>query len=448
MQTNLPADFLATAQGQEAEAILRQCVHCGLCNATCPTYQLLGDELDGPRGRIYLIKQILEGQAPTQKTQTHLDRCLTCRACETTCPSGVQYGNLLEIGREIVERKVGRSWTQNMLRRALRHGLSNPQFFKSALQWGRKLAPILPPKIQEKIPKMPSVTTWPGNTHVRKMLILEGCVQPSLAPNINAATARVLDRLQVQVIVAPKAACCGMLPLHLDDQEAAKEAARRNIDAWWPLLKPQTEQGAETILSNASACGVMLKDYAHLLKHDANYAEKAQHISAIARDVSELLTEFTPQIQAHIGGEIKQRISWHSPCTLQHGQQLSGKLESFLRELGVDLAHCADSHLCCGSAGTYSLLQTKIATQLRDQKITALEANQPALILSANIACQQHLQTGTATPIMHWIELIDQVMAGTPTKPVASQTCDVDLPEVRRKPKAKTNAAQKKTKKR
>ncbi|MBC3875502.1 glycolate oxidase subunit GlcF [Undibacterium flavidum] len=411
MQTKISEEFSHSAEGQEAEQILRQCVHCGMCNATCPTYQLLGDELDGPRGRIYLIKQVLEGQQPTQKTQTHLDRCLTCRSCETTCPSGVQYARLLEIGRDIVEKKVGRSITQKMLRGVLKNGLSNPRLFQHALTWGRKIKPVLPRQLQEKIPAATSPGVMPQAEHARKVIMLEGCVQPGLAPNINAATSRVLDRLQIQTVRPQQAGCCGAVRLHLSDTDGAIVAAKNNIDAWWPLVNEALDTRVEHIVMTAAGCGVTVKDYGHLLAHDSAYAEKAKKISALTCDLSELLTDSVPELIALVGGEITEKLVWHAPCSLQHGQQVRGKVESILQSLGVAVQTCADSHLCCGSAGTYSILQSDLARQLRDNKIRALEASGADVIVSANMACQQHLQTGTKMPVLHWIEVLDQALA-------------------------------------
>lgn len=412
MQTKISEEFSASVEGQEAEQILRQCVHCGMCNATCPTYQLLGDELDGPRGRIYLIKQVLEGQQPTHKTQTHLDRCLTCRSCETTCPSGVQYARLLEIGRSIVERKVGRSVTQKILRGALKTGLSNPRLFQVALGWGRKFQPVLPRVLRNKIPAMASPGVTPHAQHARKVIMLEGCVQPSLAPNINAATSRVLDRLQIQTVKPSQAGCCGAVRLHLSDQDGAIAAAKNNIDAWWPLLHEglNAETPIEHIVITASGCGVSVKDYVTLLAHDNEYAEKAKKVSALTCDVSELLAQHVSELINLIGGDINDKIVWHAPCSLQHGQQVRGKVEGLLQSLGVAVQTCADSHLCCGSAGTYSILQSELSQRLRDNKIRALEATGADLVVSANMACQLHLQTGTKLPVLHWIEVIDQAL--------------------------------------
>lgn len=404
MQTNL-ADFLKdTPEGQEADAILRSCVHCGFCTATCPTYQLLGDELDGPRGRIYLIKQVLEGKPATQKTQQHLDRCLTCRNCESTCPSGVKYGRLLDIGRHVVDGQVGRSMAQRFTRSLLKQVLPRPAIFSPAMKLGQALRPMLPATLQEKIPKPQPSGVWPTTEHQRKMLVLEGCVQTGMAPNINAATARVLDRCGVQLLRASNAGCCGALRFHLSDEDAALMDMRRNIDAWWPFI----EQGIEAIVMTASGCGVMVKDYAHLLRNDAQYAEKAQRISSLTKDLSEILPQFEATLLPLLQGKMQQRIAWHPPCTLQHGQQIRGKVEGLLRALGVDVKLCADSHLCCGSAGTYSVLQPELSQQLRANKLRNLEALEPEAILSANIGCLTHLQAGTTTPVQHWIELIDR----------------------------------------
>lgn len=409
MQTNL-ADFIKnTREGQEAEEILRKCVHCGFCTATCPTYQLLGDELDGPRGRIYLIKQVLEGKPATVKTQQHLDRCLTCRNCESTCPSGVQYGRLIDIGRKVVEDQVPRPMAQRLMRAALKQILPRQSIFNPAMKLGQAVRPLLPKVLQNKVPVAQASGNWPQTQHVRKMLLLDGCVQPAMSPNINAATARVLDALGVQLIVAAKAGCCGAIRFHLNDQDGGLDDMRRNIDAWWTYL----EQGAEAIVMTASGCGVTVKDYGHLLAHDKAYAEKARRISAITRDLSEILPEFEIELARKLQGKITQRIVWHPPCTLQHGQQIRGKVEGLLRSAGVDVKLCADSHLCCGSAGTYSVLQPELSYQLRDNKLRNLQATGAEIILSANIGCLTHLQSGTSTPVRHWVELLDSALSDT-----------------------------------
>ncbi|WP_151636743.1 glycolate oxidase subunit GlcF [Noviherbaspirillum aerium] len=407
MQTNL-ADFIKnTREGEEADAILRKCVHCGFCTATCPTYQLLGDELDGPRGRIYLIKQVLEGKPATQKTQTHLDRCLTCRNCESTCPSGVQYGRLVDIGRKVVEDQVPRPLSQRIVRNALKEGLPRQWLFKPAMGAGQMVRPLLPSVLRNKVPKKQSAGAWPRTEHARKMLVLQGCVQPSMSPNINAATARVLDALGVQLITAPKAGCCGAIRYHMNDHDGGLNDMRNNIDAWWPLV----ESGVEAIVMTASGCGVTVKDYGHLFAHDEKYAAKAKRISELTRDLSEILPSFEAELAAKLQGKLNKRVAYHPPCTLQHGQQIRGKVEGLLRAIGVDVQLCADSHLCCGSAGTYSVLQPEMAYQLRDNKLQNLQATRPDMIVSANIGCQTHLQSGTDTPVGHWIELVDQALA-------------------------------------
>lgn len=406
MQTNL-ADFIKnTREGQEADAILRSCVHCGFCTATCPTYQLLGDELDGPRGRIYLIKQVLEGKEPTAKTQLHLDRCLTCRNCETTCPSGVKYGRLIDIGRKVVEDRVPYSFSQKLKRTALKELLPRKWLFEPAMKTGQLFRPLLPQALKNKVPRKENAGTWPTRAHERKMLLLDGCVQPAMSPNINAATARVLDALGVQLVVAPKAGCCGAIRHHLNDHDGALNDMRRNIDAWWPLV----EAGAEAIVMTASGCGATVKDYGHLLAEDAAYAEKASVISGLTKDLSEIMPAFEAELQGKLNGKISKRVAYHPPCTLQHGQQIRGKVEGVLRAAGVDVQLCGDSHLCCGSAGTYSVMQPELSYQLRDNKLAKLAETKAEMIVSANIGCLTHLQSGTDTPVKHWIELIDSAL--------------------------------------
>ncbi|MBI5278804.1 MAG: glycolate oxidase subunit GlcF [Burkholderiales bacterium] len=407
MQTNLSPEFKDTPEGLEAEAILRKCVHCGFCTATCPTYQLLGDELDGPRGRIYLVKQVLEGEAPTRKTQLHLDRCLTCRNCESTCPSGVQYGRLVDIGRAVVERKVPRDSASQALRWALKEGLPSP-LFAPAMKLGQAVRGLLPGRLKEKVPAKQAAGTWPTRRHPRKMLMLAGCVQPSMMPNVNAATARVLDAAGIQAVVPRAAGCCGAVKFHLDDQEGGRAQMRANVDAWWPYV----ERGeAEAIVMNASGCGVTVREYGHLLQHDAAYAQKAARISELTRDLSELLPQIVPALQ----GRVKPPpgvLAYHPPCTLQHGQQLRGGVEQGLAQLGFTIRTALnESHLCCGSAGTYSVLQPKIAHELRDRKLGHLSQLEPAAIVSANIGCITHLQSGTPVPVKHWVEVLDAALS-------------------------------------
>jgi glycolate oxidase iron-sulfur subunit len=407
MQTNLSPEFKDTPDGREAEAILRKCVHCGFCTATCPTYQVLGDELDGPRGRIYLIKQVLEGAAPTRSTQLHLDRCLTCRNCESTCPSGVQYGNLVDIGRKIVDAKVPRGSGSQALRWALKEGLPSP-LFGPAMKLGQAVRGLLPRALKDKVPAPRPAGDWPTREHARKVLLLAGCVQPAMAPNINAATARVLDAAGIQAVVAPSAGCCGAVRFHLNDQDGGREQMRANVDAWWPYV----ERGeVEAIVMNASGCGVTVREYGHLLQHDADYADKARRIGELTRDLSELLPELVPALKPRVRAP-EGLLAYHPPCTLQHGQQLRGGVEQGLAALGFQVRVALnESHLCCGSAGTYSVLQPKIAHELRDRKLGHLGALAPAGIVSANIGCITHLQSGTATPVRHWVEVLDAALA-------------------------------------
>lgn len=397
MQTQLTPDIIESSAGREADRILRKCVHCGFCTATCPTYQLLGDELDGPRGRIYLIKQVLEGHAATRQTQKHLDRCLTCRSCETTCPSGVDYGHLLDYGRHQVEQQVGRPVWQNWQRSVLRYLLPRPKLFNPLLRLGQWLRPVLPRTIKQNIPAPVSVSPWPQQQHARRMLLPGGCVQPSLAPDIDTATARVLDQLGIQLIRA--GGCCGAVSHHLSATEQAKDYARRNIDAWWPHI----EADAEAIVSNASGCGVMLKDYAHLLSDDPDYADKAKRISDLCRDIIEVLE--AEDLSRLKPATTYRRISFHAPCTLQHGQGLAGRVEALLRQAGYELLPVSDAHLCCGSAGTYSITQPQISRQLRDNKLAALSQASPDLIVTANIGCLLHLDAVSAIRVKHWISL-------------------------------------------
>ncbi len=411
MDTQL-ADFIReTRAGQTAEEILRKCVHCGFCTATCPTYQLLGDELDGPRGRIYLIKQVLEGKPVTEKTRTHLDRCLTCRSCETTCPSGVKYSHLLDVGRAVVEAKLPRRSGEALTRFLLRETLPRPAIFGPAVRLGQMLRPLLPSALADKLPGEAAgePRPWPPKrAHVRRMLALAGCVQPTLAPNINAATARVLDRLGIELFEAPGAGCCGALRFHLNAQEAARDDMRRNIDAWWPHV----EAGVEAIVVTASGCGVQVRDYGHILGDDPAYAEKAARISALCRDPLEVLEAEKAPLLALLAAQATTRgtLAFHSPCTLQHGLKLRGLAEPLLAAAGYTLVPVADSHLCCGSAGTYSVLQPELSQRLRDNKLAALSAQSPALMATANIGCLTHLQAGTVTPVRHWIELIDEAL--------------------------------------
>ncbi|MDP9010589.1 MAG: glycolate oxidase subunit GlcF [Pseudomonadota bacterium] len=417
MQTHLSPEFSEAAEGQEAAAIIRKCVHCGFCNATCPTYQLLGDELDGPRGRIYLIKQVLEGAEVTRSTQQHLDRCLTCLNCQTTCPSGVEYGHLVDIGRRVIEARVARPVTERVARWTLKEGLTSPLF--APVMWlGRALRPMLPKVLRNKVPVRAPVRAVDRARpeppperlppHTRKVLMLQGCVQPLMMPNIDRATARVLDMAGIQTLYAGGTGCCGALRTHLNDSQGGLADMRRNIDAWIPLL---SSGDVEAIISSASACALSIKEYGHALRFDAAYAGQAARISALARDLSEFLPQLVPALKNRLQGGTARRAVFHAPCTLQHGQRLRGGVETHLRALGFEVTTAGEeSHLCCGSAGAYSILQPQLAMQLRDRKLGFLAKLAPECILSANIGCIQHLQSGTSTQVMHWVEFLDAAL--------------------------------------
>jgi len=411
MQTSIHSLYANTVEGQEADSILRSCVHCGFCTATCPTYQILGDELDSPRGRIYLIKQVLEGNEVTRKTQLHLDRCLTCRACETTCPSGVRYSRLLDIGRNIVEKKIQRPLHEIIMRRLLRFILPSTKLFTGLLRLGQSTALLLPASLKKKIPPRRAVTQWPTVTEsARIMLILEGCAQPATSPNTNAATARVLSRLGIAVVRAERAGCCGAVSHHLSAHEEALNAMRRNIDAWWPYIENAQGVSAEAIIMTASGCGAMVREYAELLAHDPLYAEKAKRVSGLCKDISEIVAveDLSILTKTNPANNIKT-VAFHSPCTLQHAQQITGTVETILEQVGYTLTEVGDSHLCCGSAGTYSILQSTLSQQLLKNKLNFLQKNKPDCIVTANIGCQLHLESKADIPVKHWIELLDEV---------------------------------------
>jgi len=415
METHLLASLRDTSSGQAADRILRACVHCGFCLATCPTYQLLGDELDSPRGRIYQIKQVLEGAPATRAAQVHLDRCLTCRSCETTCPSGVEYGHLVDIGRAALEARVRRPWPERLHRWVLREGLTRSWLFGSALRLARTFRRILPRALRDKVGVAHSPGQWPKAEHARKVLLLKGCTQPSLRPSIDFATARVLDRIGVQSLIASGAGCCGAMRHHLTDPEGALEEIRRNVDVWWPYINSGS---VDAIIVNASGCAAMVKEYAHLLRDDSLYAQRARRIVDLTRDPAEflareLVTRATTSDQRTAparAGTLPRLVAFQSPCTLQHGLQIRGLIEQLLRSLGAELVPVADGHLCCGSAGTYSLLQGKLAGDLRQRKLDALLAERPQAILSANIGCIAHLQAATQVPVRHWLEWVDEAL--------------------------------------
>lgn len=426
MHVKLAPGWQGNAAAEAAAQFIGKCVHCGFCNASCPTYRLLGDELDGPRGRIYLMKGVLEGAPVTAKTQLHLDRCLTCRACESACPSGVEYGHLLDAGRalalEQTPRPVGGRWWRAVLRVIL----TRPRVFSALLWAGRWVRPVLPRGLREKVPvrlpELPQVSKamgWQAPVAQRRVLLLSGCVQPALAPGIERATVRVLAALGIEAVVAPSAGCCGALRQHLDDPAGALHEARRNIDAWWPWLAAAPGGSSvgglgngkpglpvEAIITNASGCGVQLRDYGRLLQHDTAYAARAARVSALARDLVEVVAPEAERLATQVR-PLSERVAFQSPCTLQHGQRLRGVVESLLTRLGAEITPCADSHLCCGSAGTYSLLQPEISLELRARKIAALQQGGPAAIVSANVGCITHLGYASAVPVGHWVEWVE-----------------------------------------
>lgn len=412
MQTELSGDIKDTSTGKEADAILRSCVHCGFCTATCPTYQQLGDELDSPRGRIYLIKQMLEGNAVTAKTQTHLDRCLTCRACETTCPSGVRYGRLVEIGREYVDKKVPRSLPDRFTRKALRIIIPYPQRLAPFIKLSQLLRPLLPAALKEKVPVLQTTSAKLKTNHARKMITLAGCAQSVIKPGANEAAVKILDRLGITLTTPTAAGCCGAVSYHLTQHEEGLGFMRRNIDAWWPLIDPAGNLAGnaphEAILVTASGCGAMVKEYGDALKDDPQYADKAALISALAKDPCEVVAnEDFSSLKLNIPNK---KVAFQTPCTLQHAQQLNGRVETILGQLGFELTTVPDGHLCCGSAGTYSILQPKMSQTLRDNKLTALMSGQPDIIATANIGCQMQLETKSGVSVKHWLELIAESM--------------------------------------
>ncbi|NWN81724.1 MAG: glycolate oxidase subunit GlcF [Halomonas sp.] len=414
MQTHFTAEDLQKPHIREADRVLRSCVHCGFCNATCPTYQLLGDERDGPRGRIYLMKEMLEApegsDRVTEQTRLHLDRCLTCLNCETTCPSGVEYHRLLNIGRAEIERRIPRKASERALRYGLRKALVEPKRFQALLRLGLVFRPLVPGALREKMPPAPvdAGQRPAGKHHTRQMLILEGCVQPGLSPNTNAATARVLDRLGIGLTPVTEAGCCGAIDFHLNAQDEGRARARANIDAWWPHIDKEGEAGVEAIVQTASGCGAFVKEYAEILADDPDYADKAVRVSELARDLAEVLRD---EALDTLTARQSRRLAFHCPCTLQHAQRLGGAVEGVLTRLGFTLTPVADAHLCCGSAGTYSITQPELSMQLRDNKLDNLEAGDPDVIVTANIGCQTHLDGANRTPVRHWIEIVDDALS-------------------------------------
>jgi len=426
MQTSIAPELAGDPRVVEAEKQLRRCVHCGFCLATCPTYNLVGDELDSPRGRIYLIKQVVEGHAPTRKTQHHLDRCLTCRACETTCPSGVEYGHLVDQGRALVEERVARPLGERLMRRALLAVLPYPVRVAPLVALGRTFRPLLPRSIAAHVPPASEVGRAPRRSppHARAMLVLDGCAQKAMTPATNAAAARVLDRLGITLSSAAAAGCCGAVSFHLNEQEAARDFMRRNIDAWWPAI----ESGAEALITSASGCGVMVKDYGHVLADDPAYADKAARVAELAVDIVEVLARelgAREDLAAHAPtARSMGRVAFHPPCTLGHGQKLPEVTEALLARLGFELVPVADKHLCCGSAGTYSILQPEMSGRLLADKVAALTAHDPAVIATSNIGCQLHIGGGSGREVVHWIELVDRLFAAAPSESTAGGELD------------------------
>jgi glycolate oxidase iron-sulfur subunit len=401
------ADLEGTERGREAQALLRNCVHCGFCLPACPTYRVTGNELDSPRGRIYLIKQLVEGAPATATTREHLDRCLTCRACERACPSGVEYGRLIDLGRELVEERVPRPLTQRTLRHAFVAVFSRPRLFTAMLRIGQAARGWLPSSLQARVPQRPlPARTLAAARHARRVVLLEGCVQPGLAPGINLAAARVFDRLGIAVERIRGEQCCGALGHHLGRTGRALDQARRNIDACCAAL----DAGAEAIVSSASACGLMVKDYARLLAHDATYAARAQRVSDATRDLAEIIATHDLE-RIGLARGTGPRVAWQAPCTLQHGQRLSGRVELLLQAAGCTLEVASEATLCCGSAGTYSILQPELSGELRRRKLAALTSGRPEVIATANIGCLEHLRAASPVPVRHWIELVAEVLA-------------------------------------
>ena len=384
-------------------SIMRACVHCGFCNAKCPTYQIKGDELDGPRGRIYLIKSMLEDEFVGKATQTHIDRCLTCRACETTCPSGVRYSRLLDLARPLIDAKVGRGPWEKTKRWLIRSVVPHPRRFNALMTLARACEPFLPSTLRELVPS-PGAAPIEASVqiHSRKMIMLDGCVQQSVAPNINTAARKIFNQQRIQLLSFSKSGCCGAVSHHLGELAEAQGYARRNIEAWTAAL----EAGAEAIVAMSTGCAVMLKEYGSLLRRDPEYAGRASRISEIVRDPSEVLDPGA--LRGAYRVRSNQRIAFHAPCTMQHGLDVAGKAEACLRAVGFKIEYTPEGHVCCGSAGSYSLLQPELANRLLDQKVTALESVQPDKIATANIGCLMHVRRRATPQVLHWLELISQ----------------------------------------
>jgi glycolate oxidase iron-sulfur subunit len=419
MQTSFTAEQLATPRIAEANTILRKCVHCGFCTATCPTYALLGDELDSPRGRIYLIKNMLEtGEAATPETVKHLDRCLSCLSCMTTCPSGVNYMHLVDEARAHVEETYKRPTFERLLRRVLAFTMPRPRIFRLALIAAKLASPAtriarsfganrvaallsLVPKQMPAPARFGAPGTYPASVSKRgRVALLMGCVQSVLDPGINAAAIRLLTRIGFEVVVSGEEACCGSLTHHMGMEADALARARRSIDQW-------ISADVDAVIVTASGCGTTIKDYGHMLRLDPAYAEKALAISAKAKDVTEFLAD-----QALPPAAMSLRLAYHSACSMQHGQKIKTQPLTLLRRAGFEVLEIPEGHLCCGSAGTYNILQPEIATRLRDRKVANIESLAPQAIATGNIGCIAQIATGTAIPILHTVELLDWAYGG------------------------------------
>ncbi len=421
MQTNFTTEQLKDPHIAEVNGILRTCVHCGFCTATCPTYVLLGDELDSPRGRIYLIKNMMEkGEPATAETVKHIDRCLSCLSCMTTCPSGVHYMHLIDEARVHVEETYQRPIAERLLRNVLAFVMPRPQLFRWSLiggKLGRPLAPVFQALGLKQIAALlrlvpgkgpqPQSSGNPGlypATGARRgrVALLMGCVQSVLDPGINAATIRLLNRLGFDVVVSGEELCCGSLTHHMGKEEDALARARRSVDQW-------TKAEVDAVVITASGCGTTIKDYGHMLRLDTAYAEKAKAISGKSQDITEFLAGLS--LPAAVAPR-RLRVAYHSACSMQHGQKIKTIPQQLLRNAGLDVVEVPEGHLCCGSAGTYNILQPAIANRLRDRKLANIASTRPDIIATGNIGCITQIGGGTATPILHTIELLDWVYGG------------------------------------
>jgi len=438
VQTNFPAELLRDPEMRESERILRACVHCGFCTATCPTYLLLGDELDSPRGRIYLIKNMLESGAPAStRVVRHIDRCLSCLSCMTTCPSGVHYMHLVDHARTHIERTYRRPAADRWLRALLATVLPRPFLFRLALLGAglaRPLAPFLGGRLGAMLALAPKTLPPPspvdrprvfpaeGRRRARAAL-LSGCAQQVLAPEINEATIRLLTRMGVEVVVARGAVCCGALTHHMGKEKAARATAGATIEAWW---REHRREPLDFVVVNASGCGTTVKDYGFLFRNDPELAEKAATIASLARDVSEVIGELGLPAPVRRTGLV---VAYHSACSMQHGQKITTLPKRLLREAGFVVRDVPEGHLCCGSAGTYNLLQPEIASRLKARKLANIERVAPDLIASGNIGCNTQIGSGTSIPVCHTVELLDWATGGPPPAAIGADPAEPRLPE-------------------